>query len=171
MSRPNTFIQLYDQQRDPLFMDLQSGKLYWILPSEQLLANVLFVTHVNDDGKFYYENISTAEVTWDLPKEKMSFTAADTAALVIKLTRKIVENKVGSKYDESKSNSQMTALDNYLREKDAIRMQNRQSSFDGNRSSDDEGYFRPSKLVTMQTMDSIKKNIVKVRVLLEEIKL
>lgn len=160
MSRGNTFIQLYDQQRDPIFMDLHTGKLFWILPNEQFVANVQFVTHVSDDGKFYYENVTSAEVTWELPKEKMSFTAADTAALVIKLTRKVLENKVGSKYDESKSNAQMVALDNYLREKDAIRLQFGQ---DGNQSSDEEVNFRPSRLSTMQTTESVKKNVVKVR--------
>lgn len=122
-ARPIHYIQLYNQQHDPVFMELSTGKLHWTLPNENLLTNVIFVSHISDEGKFYYENVDTNVVQWDLPKEKMSIGAVDVAELVIKINRKMLEKRVGSPYDLEKSNQQMLALDNYLRNKDALKEQ------------------------------------------------
>lgn len=134
MARPIYYMQLYNQQHDPVFMELSTGKLHWTLSNENLLSNILFVSHISDDGKFYYENVDTNVVQWELPKEKMGLTAVDVAEVVIKINRKMLEKRVGSPFDLNKSNQQMLALDTYLRNKDALKEQQHQQGGGGGNS-------------------------------------
>jgi hypothetical protein len=160
MSR-SSIIQLYNLQRDPVFMDMSTGKLLWILSNDSLLEKIVYVSHYADDGKVYFENVDTTLVSWNLPKDKMSLTASDTAELVFKLSRKALENKIGEKYDPLRSTQQMNELDNYLRDKDAERM----VPLSNENSSGEEFEERPSRAIYMKTADMVKKNIIKVRLL------
>jgi len=90
-----SFIQIFNQDGDPLFVELTTGKAYWMLPyilikssqysslSRYNFKCVKYLTHLNDHGQPYFEDMMTNKVSWALPSEPIM--SNDTKSIVISL--------------------------------------------------------------------------------------
>ena len=80
----NRFIQLYNVENDPVFIELQTGDASWILPPGSNVSDVLYITHITDDKieKKYYEDLSNESVSWGLPIQELSITALQTCEFI-----------------------------------------------------------------------------------------
>jgi hypothetical protein len=159
------YIQLYNFDKDPLFVELTSGQLSWTLPSRQYLEKVQFVTHFTESDQCYYETVETREVAWELPVDKMSQSAIVAAETVSTMDRKSCESKIKVKYSEENTVAQMNELDMFLEGVDEDHsVGGDDNSLDG---KDPMLSMRPSENVAMKSIDSIKKTVLKVsRILL-----
>jgi hypothetical protein len=115
------YIQTFNNDGDPLFVGLSSGKAYWILPSNSLFEKLKLVSHINEeDGKLYFEEIDTGNTTWTLmiDNEIVYQAGYDTIYKIDSMTRDECELFVGQRYDEKKIQQQNDQLDNYLEERE-----------------------------------------------------
>lgn len=161
-----SYIQLYNFDKEPLFVELTTGQLSWTLPGRQFLEKVQYVTHFNEEDRSYYETVETRVVAWELPVEHMSQSAIMAAETVPTMDRKSCESKIKVKYSEEKTVAQMKELDMFLEDVDE------EHSVDGddndfNNSFDNSAKdlmlaMRPSEIVAMKSMESIKKTVLKV---------
>jgi hypothetical protein len=115
------YIQTFNNDGDPLFVGLSSGKAYWILTSNSLFEKLKLVSHINEeDGKLYFEEIDTGNTTWTLmiDNEIVYQAGYDTIYKIDSMTRDECESFVGQRYDEKKIQQQNDQLDNYLEERE-----------------------------------------------------
>ncbi len=112
------YFQLHNTTQDPVYMDMSTGKLYWVLPSESCLPLVKYLSYFAETGQQYYENLYTGEVSWFLPSDQLSASALSLAENIQKNDRVYSERMIGSKYREDLSVDQVVAIDNYLANKE-----------------------------------------------------
>jgi hypothetical protein len=110
-----TYIQSFNYEADSLFINLTNGIPTWIISTKCSLSNILFLTHVTDDGKVYYENVQTKEVTWKLPNDERIVhpKVKEIALKIMESSRDESEKIIGEKYDASKSEPLIQALQQF----------------------------------------------------------
>lgn len=163
------YILLYDSDRDPVFLELITGQLSWVLPSNNSVRNLLFMTHLAENGQPYYENLKTNEVSWNLPTQEMSTAAISAAAYVQKNPCSSVEQKIGKPYSPDAATAQMAAIDDFLANQEQGIGNTGEGNDDAGQGSDDEivrdsNSFenRPSRAAVMRTVQNIKSIRAKV---------
>jgi hypothetical protein len=115
-----SFIQLYNSDNDPVFVDMESGKSFWILPKNSPISNVKYVTHlIEETGKQYYQELESGSVSWFLPIDQFSSEATKNCKSLIIKSRTDCEATgiINSIYDEEQSLTQMIKIDNFIEEK------------------------------------------------------
>lgn len=95
------YLQQFTIDRTPFFMHLYSGEVMWFLPRETPQSAVKFITHVNEKGVPYYENLEKKTTSWTLPLEKMSSLARKNASTFRKYSRSQVEEKLHISYEDA----------------------------------------------------------------------
>jgi hypothetical protein len=115
------YIQTFNNDGDPLFVGLCSGKAYWILPSNSLFEKLKLFSHINEeDGQLYFEEIDSGNTTWELAidNEIVYQAGYDTIYKIDSMNRGECEIFVGQRYNEEKIQQQNESLDNYLEERE-----------------------------------------------------
>ena len=119
-----SFIQIFNQDGDPLFVELATGKSYWMLPYVLIKSSqhsslsrynfhcVKYLSHLDDRGQPYFEDMSTNEVSWALPSEPIMSNDARSIAISLQLmNRSEAEDALGQEYNEDLAIEQMNELD------------------------------------------------------------
>jgi len=166
-----SYIQLYNLDKDPLFVELSTGQITWTLPSKQYLDKVQFVSHISENEQCYFETVETREVTWDLPTAYMSSIAFTAAQLVPTLDRKGCESKIKIKYSEEKTMAQMNELDMFLEDIDQEHKveggeeDTLATPIDTTSTTKDPMFsIRSSQYYTSKTLDAVRKTVLKVTI-------
>lgn len=117
----NLYIQLFNVNEDPVYLELRSGDAMWSFPDESFLQYVRYVSHLNDKGVPYYESIVTGDVSWNLPTEKMTTISIEKAQQIQAMDRSDCELEIGLDFNENESSNQISSLDEYLEEIDQLK--------------------------------------------------
>lgn len=108
------FIQLFNVDNDPVFLDIEQGSANWTLPEELLLNKVRFISHHTENGMAYYEDIFSNEVSWALP-DCLSEAATAAALTLLAADASLTEQIIGQIRPEGEAGLyQLDILDNYL---------------------------------------------------------
>lgn len=113
---PVHYLQSYDQDHTPYYVNMISGDSMWSLPYGTPVSDVLFITHLNEEGVPYYENVKTGETSWQLPVDEMSPAARRNSTALKKMTRRQSETFMNATFDKDESARQMKELDDYCDE-------------------------------------------------------
>lgn len=115
------FLQSFNTDADPIFIDLKEAVAYWILPRGVKLSDVSTLTHVTDDGKVYYENLQTNAVTWALAIDEDNITTAavELATQLLNMTREEVEDYIGTPFPVDASAELMDRLQQFCDDPEA----------------------------------------------------
>lgn len=164
LSSSSSYIQIYNADQDPVFLDVNTGNLLWILPKKIDIKNVLYVTHIADNGHYYYENTSNGEVTWQLPA--FPSVSPESIKSIRETKRSGCEEKIKKPYDGQATINQINALDTYLDNKETFQFEEEEEvparlSVDDDQSEDGSRTSTISRS-SMKAMDVVKKNVVKV---------
>lgn len=145
------FLQTFDVDDDPVFINLETGKIDWLLPSSYGVENISYIAHFTDAGVPYYEQIDNGAVSWRLPPE-IAGNAKKNANTILKLTCKEAEELIGYPFSSEQSEELMNQLDSYL---DALVLENDNDNDDNNNtdSYDENDYNSPPRRSTT-AMDS-----------------
>lgn len=120
------YIQIFNADGDPLFVELHSGKAYWILPllasnnkqSKQYyhnFASVKYLSHLDQNGIPYFENLITNEVTWSLPSEAIISSSIKNIIISLQLMcRTDTEQEIQASFNEDLARKHLDDLDQYL---------------------------------------------------------
>ena len=114
------FIQLFNTDNDPLYLDMSTGQCFWLPDRRTLFSNINLVTHTADDGQFYYEDVKTHEVSWSLPKEEFTDDAYAWAEAILANDRLYSEQAVGTVFPGDECLELMDALDEHLDAVDGV---------------------------------------------------
>ena len=119
-----SFIQIFNQDNDPLFVELTTGKAYWILPYTSIKSSqysslsrynfkcVKYLTHLDDRGQPYFEDMMSNIVSWALPSEPIMSNDAKSIVITLQLMNRIESEKaIGEKINEDLATEQMNELD------------------------------------------------------------
>lgn len=109
------FLQSFNTDADPIFIDLKQAIAHWVLPKGVKLSDVSTLTHVTDDGKVYYEDLQTNAVTWALVVDDDNITAeaVDLASQLLNMTREEVEEHIGQPFPADASGELMDRLQQF----------------------------------------------------------
>lgn len=167
----SSYIQIYNIEQDPIFVDTNSGRVFWTLPKKSDVKNVVYVTHIADTGQYYYEKTSNGEVSWSLPQfPKLSMDVMKAIAMD---DRAACEHKARKLYDADASANQINLLDSYLDNKDGFEFDDEEetpaptakdadpeddASDDGSRAS----MVSRGTTVSLNAAEIVKKTVVKV---------
>lgn len=119
---PGRYLQTFNTDADPVFINLCDGLSYWTLGAASAsIYDLVFLTHVTEDGRVYYENLQTKAVTWSLEADDrlISTSAVDSVDKVLESSRSDCEQIIGSSFPVEESMAQMIALQEYCDEHDA----------------------------------------------------
>ena len=134
-STQDGIIQIFDMDNDPLYVELQKGGAFWIIPKKYKLSSVKFLSHLTEDGGCYYENLENNETSWSLP-DCMSETARNNAASYQKMTREELEISLIESFPEEESLEQMAKIDSYF-DPDAEKVEEIEEEEHDNENEDD----------------------------------
>ena len=134
-STQDGIIQIFDMDNDPLYVELQKGGAFWIIPKKYKLSSVKFLSHLTEDGGCYYENLENNETSWSLP-DCMSETARNNAASYQKMTREELEISLIESFPEEESLEQMAKIDSYF-DPDAEKVEEDEEEEHDNENEDD----------------------------------
>jgi hypothetical protein len=122
-----SFIQIFNQDNDPLFVELTTGKAYWILPYTLIKSSqhsslnrynfkcVKYLTHLDNRGQPYFEDMMSNIVSWALPSEPIMSNDAKSIVITLQLMNRIESEKaIGEKINEDLATEQMNELDLYF---------------------------------------------------------
>jgi hypothetical protein len=107
---PDGVIQIFNADHDPLYVELQGGNAFWLVPRKYKLADVKFLTHLTEDGSCYFENLVTNETSWSLPVV-MSEHARNNAITFQHMNRDDTEIALLGAFPEEESEAQMAKID------------------------------------------------------------
>jgi hypothetical protein len=107
---PEGVIQIFNADHDPLYVELQGGNAFWLVPRKYKLADVKFLTHLTEDGSCYFENLVTNETSWSLPVV-MSEHARNNAITFQHMNRDDTEIALLGAFPEEESEAQMAKID------------------------------------------------------------
>ena len=109
------YIQIFNKDGQPVFVDIGTGKACWILPSGISLGSVLYMAHYNEEsGLPYYEKLSNNSVSWTLPVQEMTQKARIKVESILSMTLLETQKELNEIFDLAKSTAHMTAIDDYL---------------------------------------------------------
>ncbi len=111
----STFLQSFNADADPIFIDLRNAQAFWTLPRTAKLSDLTTLTHITDEGKVYYESLSTGAVTWSLVVDGTVIIAeaVSLASDLLDATREETEEIIGKPFPEKESEEQMIILQQY----------------------------------------------------------
>ena len=107
------YFQLFTNDEYPFYVNSKTGTTTWLLPQHISVDLVKYITHINENGKSYYEEIVTKKTTWELPKQEMSQPARKSCMAVTRMNLKQAEAYMVSKFNEEESSKQEQLLDNH----------------------------------------------------------
>jgi hypothetical protein len=107
------YAQLLNADQQPFFVDMNSGKAYWLI-DESNFPELQYMAHSSENGKCYYENLETQEVTWSIPYSEMSPAAINTAKVLQEFNGEDTAEWIGLEFPEDLSENLMIAIDDYL---------------------------------------------------------
>lgn len=172
-----SFIQIYNADQDPIFMEVNSCQALWTLPKKSDIKWVTHVTHIADNGQYYYEATSNGEVTWSLPA--LSKVAQETMKTINTSDRAACEKKARKPYDAQATVNQINSLDAYLDNKESFVFEDEEAAGEhkgapatastassaaaDDHHSDDESKASATSKISLKSAEMIKKTVVKVR--------
>lgn len=124
------YIQIYNAERDPVFVELTTGELSWLLPNKESIHGVVYVSHLaatesnetdaTDEvaNNSYYEQVGPGTVSWALPLEEMSEAAVSIVERVQTSSRSQIEKECGISYNAAATFTQIAHLDEHLAQLD-----------------------------------------------------
>lgn len=119
------YIQSFNADGDTVFIGLSTGTCYWGLLPKVSLNKILIFSHVNDEGKLYFESADTGEVTWTLPINNINLEISDEAREIIQkidsFGRSETETMIGVEYNEDYTMNQNDEVDRFLEHLDDLR--------------------------------------------------
>ena len=135
-----SFIQIFNQDNDPLFVELTTGKAYWILPYTSIKSSqysslsrynfkcVKYLTHLDDRGQPYFEDMMSNIVSWALPSEPIMSNDAKSIVITLQCMNRIESEKaIGEKINEDLAIEQMNELDLFF---DSLENQRKSKNID-----------------------------------------
>jgi hypothetical protein len=167
------FFLLYDLDRDPVFLDIFSGSISWVLPTRESVKSLCYMAHLSENGQPYYEDLANGSVGWNLPS-CLSSAARQSANYIQENYRLAIESIIGKQFVQEISAVQVRVIDEYLSNLDAMKnnIKQEEQRREVEEESDDEivrdssaGDFaiaRPSRATTIRTLQSVKNSILKV---------
>ena len=109
------YIQIFNKDGQPVFIDMQTGKACWILPSGTSLGSVKYMSHFSEEtGHPYYENLNDNAVSWSLPTEEMAQPAQKKVTSILSMSLLETQKELKEVFDFEKSSAQMVAIDDYI---------------------------------------------------------
>jgi hypothetical protein len=92
----DSFIQQYNADRIPFFVNMRTGVSYWELPEGVTKSHVKYITHFTENGDVYYEDVEKGTTSWTLPVEKLSASARRSSLALKKMNREQSELFISS---------------------------------------------------------------------------
>jgi hypothetical protein len=137
------FMQAFNVEGDTVIIGLLSGHIYWTLPNPSApLEDILYLTHLSDDGRIYFEDISSGEIIWSPPAVKEGFLSSEAHRMIViiePMTRAETEQHIGVPFNQEKTNVFNEKLEKFLLQldekkkakdgEDSSAMLNRRTSF------------------------------------------
>jgi hypothetical protein len=137
------FMQAFNVEGDTVIIGLLSGHIYWTLPNPSTpLEDILYLTHLSDDGRIYFEDISSGEIIWSPPPVKEGFLSSEAHRMIViiePMTRAETEQHIGVPFNQEKTNVFNEKLEKFLLQldekkkakdgEDSSAMLNRRTSF------------------------------------------
>lgn len=137
-------MQIFNGDKDPLFIELISGNAFWLIPDKYKLSDVRYLTHQTEDGNSYFENLETGEVAWSFPPDDiMSESSRNNAISFQLMSRTDTEDSLLDPFPEYESAEQLAALDAFFESPDGAEQADHA---DGTGSESSVPMIRPSGL-------------------------
>lgn len=110
------YIQIFNKDRQPIFLEAKSGAVSWTIPRHISLSSVKYISHIDENSsQVYYEKLEDGNpVSWTLPVHEMSQKACELATKVMKMTMKESEVVLRENFNFDVSSAQMTAIDDFV---------------------------------------------------------
>lgn len=122
------FMQSFNVEGDTVLIALLSGKLYWDLPEGSSFDDIIYLTHLHDDGRIFFEEVGSGGFIWSPPPAKegvISKNAHRMMVIVEPMTREETELIIEEPFDEQRTNSFNQALENFLEQVDELKKKNK----------------------------------------------
>lgn len=137
-------MQIFNADKDPVFIELLSGNAFWIIPAKYKLSDVRFLTHQTEDGNSYFENLETGEVSWSFPPDDIMTESSRNNAISFQLmSRSDTEDSLLEPFPEYESAEQLAALDAFFESPDRAEQAD---NADGTGSESSVPMIRPSRI-------------------------